>query len=493
MTKAASNLEKSPARHLKKLYAATIGVVAIITFSEQFLIQRSLHSQKENTHVINIAGRQRMLSQKISKAALGLRESKTLADRRAYFQELQEATALWSKSHEGLQAGDTELDLTGQNSDQVASMYAALEPHYQTMFDAAQTLLDAGISSVDTDQVQAALETLLDNEADFLKQMNAIVFQYDSEAQGQAARLNLIQFILLGGMLTMLLPLFFPIQTITYRVNALIRRMQESGIQVTASTTQIAASGKQLEAMVTEQLATTQEVSTTAQEIATTATDLAATMEQVAGLAHATAHAATDEQAALYRMEETLGQLAQATSSIASKLGIISERANNVNTVVTTITKVADQTNLLSLNAAIEAEKAGEYGTGFSVVAREIRRLADQTAVATLEIEGMVKDMQAAVANGVMEMDKFSQDVVLGVEDIRKINDQTVQMIEQVQGLTPRFETVNQGVDTQAQSALQIGAAIRQLSEAAQQTAQSIRDTNYALERLNQTATSLQG
>ena len=72
---------------------------------------------------------------------------------------------------------------------------------------------------------------------------------------------------------------------------------------------------------------------------------------------------------------------------------------------------MADQTNLLSLNAAIEAEKAGEYGLGFAVVAMEIRRLADQTAVATYDIEKMVKEMHSAVAAGVMGMDKFSDEV----------------------------------------------------------------------------------
>jgi methyl-accepting chemotaxis protein WspA len=80
-----------------------------------------------------------------------------------------------------------------------------------------------------------------------------------------------------------------------------------------------------------------------------------------------------------------MNKLADSTSAISGKLGVISDKANNINSIITTITKVADQTNLLSLNAAIEAEKAGEYGLGFAVVAREIRRLADQTAVATLD------------------------------------------------------------------------------------------------------------
>lgn len=102
-----------------------------------------------------------------------------------------------------------------------------------------------------------------------------------------------------------------------------------------------------------------------------------------------------------------------------------------------TISKVADRTNLLSLNAPIEAEKAGEYGLGFAVVAREIRRLADQTAVATLDIEGMVRDMQSSVAAGVMEMDKFTKEVSDSVEKAQGISTQFVEIINKVQSLTP--------------------------------------------------------
>ena len=128
-------------------------------------------------------------------------------------------------------------------------------------------------------------------------------------------------------------------------------------------------------------------------------------------------------------MDRTMRQLAESTGSIGAKLSVISERAANINLVVTTITKVADQTNLLSINAAIEAEKAGEYGLGFLVVAREIRRLADQTAVATLDIERMVKEMQYSVSAGVMEMDKFSEQVRQVVSEVQHIGGQLGQII----------------------------------------------------------------
>ncbi len=274
-------------------------------------------------------------------------------------------------------------------------------------------------------------------------------------------------------------------------LNTLIRQVQQSGIQVTSSTTQIAASGKQLEGTITEQVASTNEVTAAAKEIFATSKELVKTMEEVAGMSQATTTAAGDSQKDLLRMETTMRQLAEATNSIAARLGVISEKANNINNIVVTITKVADQTNLLSLNAAIEAEKAGEYGLGFAVVAREIRRLADQTAVATLDIEQMVKQMQSSVSTGVMEMDKFAAEVGRSVEDVANISTQVGQIIEQVQYLAPRFEAVNQSTETQSQGAQQISDAMVQLSSTSLQTADSLREINSAIAQLNQVAQGL--
>ena len=274
-------------------------------------------------------------------------------------------------------------------------------------------------------------------------------------------------------------------------LNTLIKQVQKSGIQVTTSATQIAASGKQLEATVNEQVASTNEVVATAREISSTAGQLVKTMGEVSTMSKASAQSASDGQKELVRMEKTMRNLANATGSISGKLGIISEKANNINSIVTTITKVADQTNLLSLNAAIEAEKAGEYGMGFAVVAREIRRLADQTAIATLDIESMVKEMQSAVSTGVMEMDKFSKEVSQGVDDIRTIGSQLAAIIEQVQFLTPRFETVDRGMEGQAEGAQQISEAMGQLSLASGQTAEALHEINSAIAELNEAAQSL--
>jgi len=170
---------------------------------------------------------------------------------------------------------------------------------------------------------------------------------------------------------------------------------------------------------------------------------------------------------------------------------VLNEKASNINQVVTTITKVADQTNLLSLNAAIEAEKAGEHGRGFVVVATEIRRLADQTAVASYDIEQLVKEMQSAVSAGVMGMDKFSEEVRRGVQEVEQVSEQLAQIISQVQALTPQFETVNEGMQSQSTGAQQISEALAQLTESAQQAVESLHQSNIVMDQLNSTANDL--
>jgi methyl-accepting chemotaxis protein WspA len=275
-------------------------------------------------------------------------------------------------------------------------------------------------------------------------------------------------------------------------LNNLVKQVQMSGIQVTSSATEIAATAKEQEATVAEQAASTNQIMSTVTEISATGKELLNTMEEVKQVAENTAESATEGHMALVSMESTMAGMQSATQSISSKLTVLSEKADNINTVVVTINRVADQTNLLSLNAAIEAEKAGEYGRGFSVVATEIRRLADQTAVATWDIEQMVKEMLSAVSAGVMSMDKFTDEVNQGVSDVAKVGSQLAHIIEQVQILLPRFETVNESTRLQSEGAEQIKESMVQLNEMAQQTAESLRQSNQSIDQLKDAARGLQ-
>jgi methyl-accepting chemotaxis protein WspA len=272
---------------------------------------------------------------------------------------------------------------------------------------------------------------------------------------------------------------------------SLVGQVQQSGIQVNTSVNEITATSREQQATAGEIAATTIEIGATSREIAATSKELVRTMTEVSTVAEHTAVLAGDGHVGLTHMEATMRHVMDAAGSINARLAVLSEKAGNINQVVTTITKVADQTNLLSLNAAIEAEKAGEYGRGFAVVATEIRRLADQTAVATYDIEQMVKDIQSAVSAGVMGMDKFSEEVRRGMQEVQQVGGQLSEIIQQVQALAPRFEAVNDGMQAQATGAEQITQALAQLSEAAQQTVESLHQSGQAIDGLNQAALNM--
>ena len=276
-------------------------------------------------------------------------------------------------------------------------------------------------------------------------------------------------------------------------LTGLVSQAQRSSVQVTTSVTEIAATSKQQQATATETAATTTEIGATSREIAATSRDLVRTMTEVTTAADQASVLAGSGQQGLARMEETMHQVMGAADLVNNKLAILNEKAGNINQVVVTIVKVADQTNLLSLNAAIEAEKAGEYGRGFAVVATEVRRLADQTAVATYDIEQMVREIQSAVSAGVMGMDKFSEEVRRGMFEVQQVGEQLSQIIHQVQALAPRVLMVNDGMQAQATGAEQINHALAQLSDASSQTVESLRQASFAIDELSQVAVGLRG
>ena len=274
------------------------------------------------------------------------------------------------------------------------------------------------------------------------------------------------------------------IQAMTNNLRGLVGRIQKSSVALISTATAIQATSTEQQQVIADYGASTSQAVAAVKQISATSQELLRTMTEVNDMAAHTGLMANDGRKNLASMDGTMRQLADSTLSFGSKLAQISERAATINLAVTTITKVADQTNLLSINAAIEAEKAGEYGAGFLVVAREIRRLADQTAVASLDIEQMVKEMQHSVSAGVMEMDKFAGQVRSSVSEISDVSGKLGEIISGVHGINGRFEQVTEGMRAQSQGATQIREAMIRLAEGAARTASSLDDFNKATAHL---------
>ncbi|HEV2208130.1 MAG TPA: methyl-accepting chemotaxis protein [Verrucomicrobiae bacterium] len=274
--------------------------------------------------------------------------------------------------------------------------------------------------------------------------------------------------------------------------SGLVGHCQRSGTQVGAASSRMVATARtqqetarELGAAATQAGEASKGLCDCSRELVRTLSDLGAAAAQLSSLMGTS-------QNRLARIEETMRQMMEASGAMTTRLAALSEKTASIGSVVAAITKVADQTNLLSLNAAIEAEKAGEYGLGFAVVAMEIRRLADQTAVAIFDIEKMVKEMQSAASAGVMGMDKFLEHVRTAIEETREAGMNLAQLNQQVQILAPGVQAANRGAETQAAGADQVSQLLAVLHSTAAQTAESVRQAHVFLEQLQQAGLGLQ-
>jgi signal transduction histidine kinase len=169
----------------------TLVAVASLVFLNQFLVQPPLLRLMTDAPVINVAGRQRMLSQRLTKAALALVRENDDADLRRYLAELERTLKLWSVSHDELKHGDKAKLLPGKNSEVVRAAFDDLEPFFTRMRDAAARMIRSysGGRPGATMTARADLATILDTEADYLARMDRIVGLYEREARGRVDQL----------------------------------------------------------------------------------------------------------------------------------------------------------------------------------------------------------------------------------------------------------------------------------------------------------------
>ncbi|MCV6639282.1 response regulator [Candidatus Albibeggiatoa sp. nov. NOAA] len=185
---------KSSTQYLTVAYISALVLIACLTLASQYLIHSALAKQKDDARVVNISGRQRMLSQRITKFALLLDKYK--GDKKQFQQNIQlfkDTISLWKKSHLGLLNGNKELGLPGNNSEKIENIFMQLEPHYQAIHQASQQILKLEQPMLPAEP----LNTILQHEAAFLKWMNIITFQYDAEANLRVQELQEMEVSLL--------------------------------------------------------------------------------------------------------------------------------------------------------------------------------------------------------------------------------------------------------------------------------------------------------
>ena len=282
--------------------------------------------------------------------------------------------------------------------------------------------------------------------------------------------------------------------TMSDTLKSLVSKVQGSAHEMSDTAMEIVAYSRQQAQSAQQTGSASLQISATAKEIFTTARELTLTMTEVNEVAQQTAIQAESGLDGIHSMSTTMKEVAQTKGVVSNQLSLIEQKAEAIAEVIVTMTKVADQTNLLSLNATIEARQAHatNHGRGFAIVALEIQRLADQTAVSTLDIEHSIQSMLSAVRTGVKGMECFSSQLDTAITEITTVGASLGNIIQQVQGLPPRFEMILEGMQSQAECAGQINESIASLNESAHKTITTLKKTQHTIEKLKNVSETLQ-
>jgi diguanylate cyclase (GGDEF)-like protein/PAS domain S-box-containing protein len=189
------------ARQLRLRYIIALSLIALLTLVSQWLIQSTVSRHDHDTHIINIAGRQRMLSQQITKTSYYIAAANHPEHRKEYLNQLRQAVALWEQAHTGLQKGDAQLGLPGRNSAEIVALFNHIQPRHEAMIKASRQILQA---PEDTANLESAIRRLSENESMFLSGMDVIVSRYEAEAEERIALVERLEIALALGTLLVL-------------------------------------------------------------------------------------------------------------------------------------------------------------------------------------------------------------------------------------------------------------------------------------------------
>lgn len=269
------------------------------------------------------------------------------------------------------------------------------------------------------------------------------------------------------------------------------RRLTGLALSIDASASEILAGTAQQAAGAAEQAAAVQQTVATTDELAQTAEQSAERARAVADAAQKASSVAQDGADAVSEASATMAQIHEQVDVIAATVVALAERAQDISGIVRAVEDLAEQIHLLALNAAIEAARAGEHGRGFSVVASEVRALAEQSKLATSQIAGILGEIQQGTNTAVMATEQGGKSVNEGVQRVGRTGSTIEQLADTVSSSAIAAEQISASSGQQAVATAQISHAMRDLDDTAQQNAAAARQAEQAARDLNDVADAL--
>jgi methyl-accepting chemotaxis protein len=286
--------------------------------------------------------------------------------------------------------------------------------------------------------------------------------------------------------------ILYAMRTMVESLRDMVSQTVHISMNIASASSQLHATSDQIATGAEEVASQTSTVATASEEMASTSADIAANCTNAAESSRRTSEYANTGVAVVQETITGMGKIAERVKQTAATIDALGTRSEQIGDIIGTIEDIADQTNLLALNAAIEAARAGEQGRGFAVVADEVRALAERTTKATKEIGAMIKAIQSETGDAVRSMEEGVREVEKGAVSSQKSGESLQEILDQINEVNMQIHQIATAAEEQTATISEITTNIHQVTEVVHQSARGADETSAAAAQLSEQSQQLQ-
>ncbi len=272
---------------------------------------------------------------------------------------------------------------------------------------------------------------------------------------------------------------------------AVVRRMKEAGAHVSGASDELAHSVNTLSSAVEQQNEATASMAASVEEMAVSVTHVSDSSSTAKGIAGESLASADQGKLVIDRTANEMLQMAETVKQTSQSMETLSKRTDEIGSIVGVIKEIADQTNLLALNAAIEAARAGEQGRGFAVVADEVRKLAERTTTSTKEVADVISAIQQETRNAVDDMHRIVGEVTANADSARQAGEQIIQIREGASKVLDASSEIEDALKEQSIASSQIAKQVEVIASMSEENASAMMEARESSEEMKKLSTEM--